>query len=93
MPKRLFENRAIVQCVNRDLPDHRQAAPGQASTMVTLASFHAVTSVTTPQDPGGVTFNPGAGIPVRCYICRVCGYVEMYAATFSEPNIWGQRGQ
>ena len=28
-------------------------------------------------------------LPVRCYACSVCGYVEMYFARITDPMVWG----
>lgn len=61
----------------------------------TMRVSHGWNAVTLVQPPGtGATgpnpmFVPGAGTPVRLYICEVCGYTELYAGGIVDPKTWG----
>jgi hypothetical protein len=55
------------------------------TTMQRLPDYHALVSV---DPPPKVNFKLGSGMPVRCYVCRVCGYVEMYATGVAERDLW-----
>ena len=37
----------------------------------------------------GVTFRQGT--PVRCFVCKVCGYVELYSGLVTEPEKWSKQ--
>lgn len=55
-------------------------------------AWHAVTTVVPVPTPGGkvvAQLNPRSLMPVRAYLCSVCGYVELYAGAVAEPAIWG----
>ena len=43
--------------------------------------FNAITQVIKSQEK--FTFNPGSGVPVKAYVCRLCGYIELYHAKTS----------
>lgn len=83
------DGQVLLKCVNHDAMI-AHAATGQPTTMQRTASWFAITGVEPPGS--GVNnlprFNPGSGIPVRLYICSVCGYVELYAGAVAEPLVW-----
>jgi hypothetical protein len=83
MPLFLFSNKWELRCIN--YLSHGQHA---GSTMVKQSMFHALIVVNPPPN---VTFNPGSGMPLRCYVCSVCGYIEMYAAGIAEHDTWKVR--
>lgn len=87
MPVQFFDNQRVVRCVNHGLGDH-VLAPGQVSTM-RITQWHALTQVVPPNAGAPVHFNPNAGIPVKCCICQVCGYVELYSGIVQNPQVWG----
>jgi hypothetical protein len=81
----------VIQCVNQYLPNHQAALAvgGQQSTMHVSPRWYAVTNVEPPTANFAAQFNPHAGIPVRCYLCRICGYMEMYSGAIASPQVWG----
>ena len=68
------------------------AAKAGDTTMVVAADWGSITSVVPPTqlDPFAGLSKPSV-LPVRCYVCSVCGYVEMYAGTITDPDTWGHR--
>jgi hypothetical protein len=77
----------VLLCVNKDMMNHVLAGPG--STMMHSGTWHAVTAIEPPVALGvAPTFNPSSGIPVRCYMCKICGYVELYAGSITNPEVW-----
>jgi hypothetical protein len=46
--------------------------------------FSAITSVTKQGE--NVSFNPANGVPVRLFYCRICGYIETYAAAVIDQD-------
>jgi hypothetical protein len=84
MPLVLFNNKWEIRCVNHE--SHKDAG---ATTMQAAAGWYALTRVTPPP---AVAFNPANGIPVSCSICRVCGYVELYAGSIVDPKTWRPGG-
>ncbi len=43
------------------------------------------TMQTDPRDPAALAQYPTKGLPVRLFVCRECGYVEMYAGPVLAP--------
>lgn len=70
-------------CINYD--HHGETT----TTMQAGPGWYAITKVEPPPD---VVFNPSTGMAVRCSICRVCGYVEMYAGAITDPATWKPNG-
>jgi hypothetical protein len=63
------------------------------TTMESLADWGFITTIRSPNPPGAmpiVTMRDGT--PIRLYMCRVCGYVEMYVAAIVAPEVWGKNG-
>lgn len=56
------------------------------AAMQAQTGFYALTVVQKTGEQ--VQFNPAAGIPVKAYVCRHCGYVELYSAN-TNPE-WNQ---
>lgn len=73
-------------CANHEMPNHLMG--GAPSTMVQTPGWHALTTVSPPTKEFIASFNPSSGIPVRAYICNICGYTELYAGSISDPKVW-----
>ncbi|MEY1638390.1 hypothetical protein [Tenuifilum osseticum] len=61
----------IAYCINH--PDVQ---------MEPLEGFNALTKLLKSGDK--FTFNPSSGVPIKAYMCRQCGYIELYHATTTE---------
>ena len=82
MPIRYKEGQNVTFCINADAEGH---GGGPHTTMFKGEGWSALMVMSPPPN---VVFNAASGTPVRCYVCRVCGYVEMYLGTISEPAAW-----
>lgn len=91
MPLVYYRGAYVLQCVNRALTPAHTLGPGETTTMLSTPTgeWNAITHVTPAQvQGGGVNFDPSRGIPVRAFVCRSCGYVELYAGSVIEPQTW-----
>jgi hypothetical protein len=93
MPVVVRECEPVFRCINHDMHawGELQRTPGRTfepkwSTM-TRGSTALLSSVT-PEGPQRIAVIQGDGVPVCVYACRVCGYVELYAALKVEPGLW-----
>ena len=88
----------ILVCVNYGVATiPHEPEPGEVTTMRRAEEWNALTLAYPPGHlPFGVhipgpprpVFSGVGGIPVRCFVCRVCGYIEMYAGPIIEPATW-----
>ena len=82
----------VVRCVNHDdhLAQGNPLAIGAATTMIPVDGWNAITSIVPPNHTTNTppSFQPANGIPVKLYVCRICGYVEGYAGIFESPQVW-----
>ena len=89
MPLIEESDRTVLKCVNHAHRSH--AAPAvidDDGTTMTVKEWNALSYMEPPsvQLPEG-RFSQTI-LPVRAYVCRVCGYVELYAGTITDPVIW-----
>lgn len=78
------DGQLILKCMNHDSVI-AHTATGLESTMTKAEQWNVLTTVTPPPT---VVFKPDTGLPVRCYVCGVCGYVELYSGSITEPLVW-----
>jgi hypothetical protein len=79
----------ILRCINHQTvqSDHEPAMV-EGTTMRAEAEWFSLINVRPPQDNEHARLNPGYGQSVRCYVCAVCGYIELYAAEIVDPKTW-----
>lgn len=74
----------VRRCINHRSASH-ELGTGQLTTMRVCDQWNALTIAYPPGLPWAGSDEPSApprfsglgGLPVRCYVCRVCGYVEL----------------
>jgi hypothetical protein len=98
MPFVIIDGQPVLRCINHPVIQHEE--PGSMidnTTMEAEDEYNSLVGVEPPMLPApGVPFdltkrprlNLQRGMGVLCYVCRVCGYVEMYDAAIIEPGKW-----
>lgn len=57
--------------------------------MRAMPGWHVLMSITPPAGPGALPAIDGNSIlPVKLYVCSVCGYIETYAGAVTSPETW-----
>jgi hypothetical protein len=79
------KNEHQLRCVN----DAQHGPAGHPTTMIVNEGWNALTIVHPPPD---AHFDPHRGAPVRCFVCTVCGYVELYSGLIVDPKTWSPGG-
>lgn len=85
----------VVQCVNqkRHLDDKEFKSQHllARTSMIPMHDWNAITHVKPPnvETNQNLVFVPTMGLPVKVFICTICGYVELYAGPVIEPKTWG----
>ena len=94
-----FFGRFVVRCVNYHGPEYQTppvirkdspaltAPPPTSMVAIPLQTILPVTHL--HHDPDYVMprrqLDPDGGVPVRVFVCKICGYVEMYTAAAHRP--------
>ena len=86
MPIVFYANRPTLVCANREHghpPGH-----AQGTTMQAAPGWHALLSADPPATGQPPNINANSFMPLKIYVCTVCGYVESYAAGVTNPETW-----
>jgi hypothetical protein len=88
-------------CVNHEDSSHKpSSAAGDIltildghTTMRRATDWHVLVGIEEPPVGGGWARQDSRRIvPVRCFTCAVCGYVELYSGSVTDPEIWDRQG-
>jgi hypothetical protein len=78
----------VLRCVNNHGPasaGSMEAMPGYSALVLAHPSRpHAMPGK--PRVPARI--DATGGLPMRAYVCNVCGYVELYLAAVVAPEEW-----
>jgi hypothetical protein len=92
---------AVLVCANHEDPTHKPvSAAGEIlallsthTTMLRTTGWHVLIGIEEPPTEGGWARQDSRRIvPVRCYVCRVCGYVELYSGMITDQDTWSKQG-
>ncbi len=67
-----------LHCINHSA--HNKPGP----TMTKVSGWAALVKAS----PDAI--DPGESLPVSVFVCSICGYLELYAATKTDPETWGE---
>jgi len=82
------DGQLVLKCINHGSAVSHTAT-GQETTMIRMdQQWYVLTLILPPKDGKPPNTQLGSGLPVGCYVCSVCGYVEMYAAAITAPDLW-----
>lgn len=93
------EDRLVLRCINHGFhveeshgtpPETTMlSAPGWVSLMTVFPSSPAARRFYAPMYTP--TFDASSGVPVKCCVCSVCGYVELYHGPIADPAVWAEK--
>jgi hypothetical protein len=97
-----YETKAVLVCVNYKDPTHTTSPvaaalvliDGAYTTMRRAPEWYSLVGVIPPEADGQFAYQVTRRIvPVACYVCHVCGYVEMYSGGITDPGTWSKQGK
>lgn len=78
-------NAFVLRCINH--PQNLALIAGY-QTLVGATPPQLIASASGPPMVVPAHIDQNRITPLRCYVCQLCGYIEMYSAPIMDPGEW-----
>lgn len=78
----------VIRCINHE---SHKGYENIKTTMMPASGWFAITGIVPPDLKNNIkeaSFRPNEGMPLKVYVCSVCGYVELYNGMIADKNTW-----